>query len=154
MRLATLLAGLPDEELQRLAMEHVRTDETLPRPQLCNFLEGAICSFRFINEFVTNRQPPTFALLTQVLDSPGYELPADGFRGRVVAETNLIAKLIDSGDLLARDDQLRMYRSALYEARRNDLDLNSSEAALLAVMRRECGISQVEHFLIEHHRDF
>ena len=54
---------------------------------------------------------------------------------------------------MARDDQLHLYRRALYEARRNDLDLNSSEAALLALLRRESGIAQVEHFLIEHHQD-
>ncbi len=54
---------------------------------------------------------------------------------------------------MARDDQLRLYRRALYEARRNDLDLNSSEAALLALLRRESGVAQVEHFLIEHHQD-
>ena len=44
MRLAPLLAAQSDEELERLAVEHVRTDEKLPRPQLCNFLEGALRS--------------------------------------------------------------------------------------------------------------
>ena len=153
MRLAPLLAAQSDEELERLAVEHVRTDKKLPRPQLCNFLEGALRSYRFVNDFITNRQPPTFALLTLLLDAPGYELPRDGFRDRVMTETRRLADLIDSGDLVARDDQLRLYRRALYEARRNDLDLNSSEAALLALLRRESGIAQVEHFLIEHHQD-
>ena len=153
MRLAPLLAAQSDEELERLAVEHVRTDKKLPRPQLCNFLEGALRSYRFVNDFITNRQPPTFALLTLLLDAPGYELPVDGFRDRVMTETRRLADLIDSGDLVARDDQLRLYRRALYEARRNDLDLNSSEAALLALLRRESGVAQVEHFLIEHHQD-
>ena len=88
-----------------------------------------------------------------LLDAPGYELPVDGFRDRVMTETRRLADLIESGDLLARDDQLRLYRRALYEARRNDLDLNSSETALLALLRRESGVAQVEHFLIEHHLD-
>ena len=153
MRLAPLLAAQSDEELERLAVEHVRTDKKLPRPQLCNFLEGALRSYRFVNDFITNRQPPTFALLTLLLDAPGYELPVDGFRDRVMTETRRLADLIESGDLVARDDQLRLYRRALYEARRNDLDLNSSEAALLALLRRESGVAQVEHFLIEHHQD-
>jgi hypothetical protein len=153
MRLAPLLAALSEEELQRLAVEHVRTDEQLPRLQLCNFLEGALRSYRFVHDFVTNRQPPTFAVLTLLLDAPGYELPREGFRELVVAETRRIADLIDSGELLAREEQLRLYRRALFEARRNDLDLNSSEAALLALLRRETGIAQVEHFLIEHHQD-
>jgi len=153
MRLAPLLAALSDEDLERLALEHVRTDERLPRPQLCNFLEGALRSYRFVNDFVINRQPPTFAMLTLLLDAPGYQLPESDFQERVMAETRRLAGLIDSGELLARDRQLHLYRRALYEARRNDLDLNSSEAALLALLRRESDIAQVEHFIIEHHED-
>ena len=153
MRLAPLLASLSDADLERLALEHVRTDERLARPQLCNFLEGALRSYRFVNDFIVNRQPPTFAMLTLLLDAPGYELSRTDFRERVMAETQRIMGLVDSGDLLARDDQLRLYRRALYEARRNDLDVNASEAALLALLRREEGIAQVEHFLVEHHED-
>jgi hypothetical protein len=153
MRVAPLLAALSDEDLERLALEHVRTDERLPRPQLCNFLEGALRSYRFVNDFVLNRQPPTFAMLTLLLDAPAYQLPVADFEERVMAETRRLTGLIDSGELLARDRQIHLYRRALHEARRNDLDLNSSEAALLALLRRESGIAQVEHFLIEHHED-
>jgi len=153
MRLATLLAALPEHELDRLATEHVRTDEPLARPQLCVFLEGAIRSYRFVADFLTNRQPPSFAILTLLLEAPGFELPIDGFRERVMAETNRITELIDAGELLARDGQLDLYRTAVYEARRSDLDLNASEAAMLAVLRRKTGIAQVEHFLIEHHKE-
>lgn len=153
MRLATLFASLSDEELGRLAVEHVPTDEKLPRPQLYNFLEGALRSYRFISDFIVNRQPPTFAILTSLLESPGYELPLEGFRERVMMETRRIAELIDGSELLSRDRQLQLYRRALYEARRNDSDINASEAALLAVLRREQGIAQVEHFLLEHHQD-
>lgn len=153
MRLAPLLTALPDDELDRLAIEHVRTDEKLPRPQLCNFLEGALRSYRFVNEFIVNRQPPSFAILTLLLDAPGYALPVQGFPNLAMDETRRIADLIDKGEILARDDGLRLYRRALHEARRNDLDLNSSEAALLAVLRREAKIAPVEHFLLEHHQD-
>src|SRR5262245_26694549 len=103
MRLAPLLAALSDEDLERLAVEHVRTDKRLPRPQLCNFLEGAIRSYRFVNEFVINRQPPTFAILTLLLDTPAYLVPKEGFQERVMDETRRLAGLIDSGELLARD---------------------------------------------------
>ena len=154
MRLATLLAALSDEQLELLAVEHVRTDERLARPQLCNFLEGAIRSYRFINGFVINRQPPTFAMLTLLLDAPDHRLGGSEFRDRVMVETRRVTQLISAGDLLARDDQLQLYRRAFCEARRNDLDLNTSEAAILAVLRREKGIAQVEHFLIEHHQEF
>jgi hypothetical protein len=153
MRLAPLLAGLSDQELDRLALEHIRSDERPPRLQLCSLLEGAIRSYRFVNDFVTNRQPPSYSILTLLLESPEYRADQIGFKERVSADGKNISQLIDSGDLLARKDQLRLYRKALYEARRNDLDLNSSEAALLAVLRREEEIAQVEHFLIEHHQD-
>jgi hypothetical protein len=153
MRLATLLAELPDDELHRLGLEHVRTDEPLPRPQLCNFLEGAIRSYRFVSDFIFNRQPPAFSILSLLLDAPGYRLSEDGFASLADADARGLASRLDKGDLVARDAQLQLYRRALCEARRNDLDLNSSEAAILALLRRECGITQVEHFLIEHHHD-
>lgn len=153
MRLATLLTGLSDPDLERLAIEHVRTDEKLARPQLCNFLEGALRSFRFISSFILNRQPPTFSMLTLLLESPGYERPIEGFREAVMAETARLVELIEKGELLSRDRQLHLYRRTLYEARRNDLDVNTSESAILAVLRREQRITQVEHFLLEHHAD-
>ena len=154
MRLAQLLAKLPDNALERLAIEHARTDEKLARPQLCNLLEGSLRSYRFVSDFILGRQPPTFGMLTALLEAPSYELPREDFLSQAASETERIKQLVDSKELVARDDQLRLYRRALYEARRNDLDVNTSEAAVLAVLRRELGIAQVEHFLIEHHQDF
>jgi hypothetical protein len=154
MRLAALLAEQSDADLQRLAIEHVRTDEKLARPQLCNFLEGALRSFSFVSSFIVNRQPPTFSILTSLLESPGYERPVIGFKEAVMNDTGRLVDLIEQDELLARERQLHLYRRSLYEARRNDMDVNASEAALLAVLRREQKISQVEHFLIEHHKDF
>lgn len=154
MKLATLLAEQSDADLQRLAIEHVRTDEKLARPQLCNFLEGALRSFGFVSSFIVNRQPPTFSILTSLLESPGYERPIIGFKEVVMNDTGRLVKLIEQEELLARDRQLHLYRRSLYEARRIDLDINASEAVLLAVLRREQKISQVEHFLMEHHTDF
>ena len=153
MRLAPLLAGLSDQELDKLALEHIRNDERPSRIQLCTLLESAIRSYRFVNDFVTNRQPPSFSILTLLLESSDYRADKEGFRERAISSGKEISQLVDSGELVARKDQLRLYRKALYEARRNDLDLNSSEAALLAVLRREEQIAQVEHFLIEHHQD-
>jgi hypothetical protein len=154
MRLAALLAEQSDAELQRLAIEHVRTDEKLARPQLCNFLGGALRSFSFVSSFIVNRQPPTFSILTSLLESPGYERPVIGFKEAVMSDAGRLVDLIEQDELLARERQLHLYRRSLYEARRNDMDVNASEAALLAVLRREQKISQVEHFLIEHHKDF
>lgn len=153
MRLAALLAELPESELQLLALKHLATSEPLPRPQLCNLLESAIRSLRFVTVFLMSREPPTFGILSLLLERQGYQRSIEGFREEVLTETQGLTRLIETGELLARDQQLQLYRRALYEARRNDRDLNESESALLGVLRREQEISQVEHFLIEHHPD-
>jgi len=153
MTLTQLLASTSDEDLARLSKEHVRTDELVSRAQLSHMLESAVRSYSFVHDFVTNRQPPTFAMLSLLLDSPNHTLPFSGFYEKAMGETMRLAALVTSGEVLSRDNQLQLYRRSLYEARRSDLDLNGSEAALLAVLRRETSIAQVEHFLIEHHED-
>jgi hypothetical protein len=153
MILADLLAEIGIEDLERLAHEHARADEQLSRPQLLGTIEGVLRSHRFLQEFLVNRQPPTFAIVTLLLDAPEYSLPTSGFRDLVLRETARLCDAIDSREILARDDQLRVYRRTLYQARSNDLLIDSSEAALLGVLRQELDVSQAEHFLLEHHRD-
>jgi hypothetical protein len=46
-----------------------------------------------------------------------------------------------------------VYRRVLYQARSNDQLIDGSEAAILGVLRQELEVSQVKHFLIEHHAD-
>jgi hypothetical protein len=153
MRLADLLAEISLEDLERLAHEHARADEQLSRPQLLATIEGVLRSHRFLQEFLMNRQPPTFAVMTLLLDEPEYALPTSGFREAVLAETARLCRAIDTRQILARDDQLRVYRKVLYQGRANDMLIDGSEAAMLGVLRQELEIPQVEHFLIEHHAD-
>lgn len=153
MRLADLLAETSLDDLERLAHEHARADEQLSRPQLLGTIEGVLRSHRFLQEFLQNRQPPTFAVMTLLLDAPEYALPMSGFREAVLAETARLCQAIDDREILARDDQLRVYRKVLYQARANDMLIDGSEAAMLGVLRQELEIPQVEHFLIEHHAD-
>jgi hypothetical protein len=61
---------------------------------------------------------------------------------------------VESGDLVGRDQSLRLYRNVLLEARSNDFRLDPSETSILGVLRRELRIRPVEHFLIEHHPTF
>ncbi len=153
MKLADLLAEMEREEVERLAHEHARADEQMPHAQLLATIEGVLRSHRFLQDFFVNRQPPTFAIVTLLLDAPGYELPLSGFRELVTEETMRHCTAIDAGEVLARDEQLRVYRKVLYQARSNDLLIDDSEAAILGVLRQELDIAQVEHFLIEHHSD-
>lgn len=153
MRLADLLSDTSIEDLERLAHEHARAEEHLSRPFLLQTIEGVLRSHRFLQEYFLNRQPPTFAIVLMLLDSEEYALPVDGFRDAVLAETDRLCQAVEAGDLLERDDQLRVYRRVLYQARSNDLLIDASEASILAVLRQELGIAQVEHFLLEHHPD-
>jgi hypothetical protein len=59
---------------------------------------------------VINRQPPSFAMLTLLLDAPGYQLQRAPFRDQVMLETRRLSEAIEAGELVARDDQLRLYR--------------------------------------------
>jgi len=154
MRLADLLADRTIEDLQRLAREHAKIEEEeLPRAQLLATIEGVLRSYRFLHEFLFNRQPPTFAIITLLLDAPGFTLPTSEFRDRALGDTARICEGLDARELLERDDQLRVYRRVLYQARSNDMQIDLSESAILGVLRQELEVTQAEHCLIEHHAD-
>ena len=93
MTLTQLLASTSDEDLARLSKEHVRTDEPVSRAQLSHMLESAVRSYSFVHDFVTNRQPPTFAMLSILLDSPNHTLPFSGFYEKAMGETMRLAAL-------------------------------------------------------------
>jgi len=153
MKLSDLLADLGHEELERLVHEHARAEEQMSRSQQLETIAGVLRSYRFMQEFLLNRQPPTFAILTLLLDERDHALPSDTFRSLVLAETERLCRAIDAREILKREDQLRVYRRVLYQARSNDELIDSSESELLAVLRQELGLTQTEHFLLEHHAD-
>src|SRR5947209_1334437 len=121
MKLIDLLAELTSEKLQAVAAKQLQTDEQLSRAALCTMLEGTIKSFRFVQECAFNSQPPAFALFDSLLEAPDFVLPSEGLRERVIAATDALSDLVAAGEILGRDDQLRLYRRVLYEARRSDL---------------------------------
>src|SRR4051812_43527702 len=100
MRLADLLAESPLEDLERLAQEHAKTEEQLPRPLLLSTIESVLRSYRFLQEFLLNRQPPTFAIMTLLLDASDYSLPTAGFRDSVQDETKRICDAVDTTEIL------------------------------------------------------
>jgi len=154
MRLAALISELADDQLERLEAEHLREGEPASREALCATLETVLRSYSFVKRFVGDRLPPTFTILEILLDSPDYSVAASGFRELVEERTRSIVDRVTSGDLIGRDSSLRIYRRVLFEARRNDLVLDSSETALLGVLRQELGVRTAEHFLLEHHPEF
>jgi hypothetical protein len=154
MNLITLLAELDVSTLQRLAGERIPGYADRSREALCSLLDEALRrDARFIRTFVMDRQPPTFAVLVTLLEAPKYTVARLGFEDNVMQRTAALCDMISSGELLPRHDELRVYRRVLYEARHSDQRVETSEWLLLNALRREFGISLVEHFLIEHHPD-
>lgn len=153
MRLSTLLAHLSPDDLERMTAEHLRGEVRGNHAELCHVLEGILRSYAFVQRFVIDRQPPAFALLVALLEADGHRVVASELRERAAQETTRIVASIESGTILQRDDGLRVYRRVLAEARRNGLDLDAHEAAILAVLRAELSVRLVEHYLIGHHPD-
>jgi hypothetical protein len=154
MRLTALLAELPVSELERLGAEHLGQDDNVTPATLAGTLEGVLKSYSFVRKFISDRMPPTFAILETLLEADGFSCPAGTFRDFVTERTRILANRVETGDLVGRDGGLRLYRRVLLEARRNDLVLDAGEAAILGVLRHELEIRPVEHFLLEHHSDF
>ncbi|WP_147448541.1 SAP domain-containing protein [Corallococcus terminator] len=145
---------MDQDTLDRLAHHHLEVGEAESRTAVCVNLESVLRSPKHVRETIYNLQPPSFRMLERMIDAEGYALPLDSLKESVIAETLDLARRVGSGQILGRDNGLVVYRRVLLEARRNELELDASEAALLGVLRRELKIRQVEHFLIEHHEDF
>lgn len=154
MRLVNLLTSLDQETIDRLSHHFLEAGEAESRTTACVNLENVLRSPKHVRETIYNLQPPAFWLLETLLDSEAHSIHLSGLKQRAIDETHSLARRVSSGQLLGRNEGLTVYRHVLLEARRNELELDASEAALLGVLRRELKIRQVEHFLIEHHSDF
>jgi hypothetical protein len=153
VKLTELLLHIDDAHLDRLAAEHVKGPQRPVRHALYGLLEGIIRNYKFVNDVLFNRQPPTLSILRTLLDAPGLLVRTDVLREVADRETAKLCALWDAGEVLVRDDQLRLYRRVLRTARQNDLEMNASEVAVLAVLREELNITHAEHYLLEHHAE-
>ena len=152
MRVIALLSALDDETLERLAHQHLGVQDE-PRATRCLNLESELRSARHIRDTIYNLQPPAFSILQSLLDSPDRAVLLAGLRERALEETTAIVGKVTDGVVASRFELARLYRRVLAEARRSDMTLDTSETAVLAVLRRELGLYQVEHFLVEHHAE-
>jgi len=131
--------------------EHLRGEVRGTRAELCHTIEGVLRSYSFVQRFVMDRQPPAFSMLIALVEADNHTVPASELRERAESATRRIATDVDSGVILQRNDSLRVYRRLLAEARRNGIDIDEHESAMLRVLRAELQIRLVEHYLIEHH---
>lgn len=153
MKLADLLSRLAPSELERLAVDKVESDHGMSHALLASALETVLRSYSFVQRAIVRRQPPTFSILLALLEAPACAVPESDLRAVVEATTSQICDRMSLVGSLGRETELRLYRRVLHEARRSELDLDPSETAILGVLRRELGMTHVEHFLMEHHPD-
>ena len=154
MRLLETLTNLDDHALFELRDEHLGTDATESRSDVCLNLERELRSPNHVRSTVFNLQPPGFCLLNELLEAPNHELQLGSLRERIMEESAMLAARVSAGDLAAGGRPHEIYRKVFIEARRSDLELDPSEIKLLAILRPELGLRTVEHFLMEHHSDF
>lgn len=154
MRLLEIFDALAEESLQHLVERFLGPGESTSTAAQNANLESALRSPKHVRDTVYDLQPPTFRILARLLDAEGHSIPATALRDSVMEETATLAAAVTTGAILRTDEMARLYRRVFLEARRNDLSIDPSEAAILGVLRRELLIPQVDHFLIEHHQDF
>jgi hypothetical protein len=154
MRLFELLAGSEDAELLELARMVLGPERVTTRASACTDLELELKSLRRIQQQLLDARPPSFAILNYVLDQAGFVAEQQAVRDKSMELTEELGRALSTGEILEREDGLRLYRRVFFEARRNEIHLDDSETSILAVLRQELGISTVEHFLLEHHSDF
>jgi hypothetical protein len=150
LRVIALLSALDDETLERLAHQHLGVQDE-SRATRCLNLESELRSAKHLRDTIYNLQPPAFAILQALLNSPDRALSLAGLRENAIDETMAIASQVTEHGVAGRLELSQLYRRVLCEARRSDMTLDASETALLAVLRHEIGMFQVEHFLSEHH---
>src|SRR5262249_15238688 len=135
MKFAELLASSDKRVLEGLGKELLKTDEPMSVHTLCSNLESVLRSFAFVQGFLLTRQPATLSILSLLSEGPEFRVEASRLQELVSADVSQLCGLIDSREILRRDEQLKLYRQVLYEARLSDLEIDPSEAALLGVLR-------------------
>ena len=153
MKLAELLPKYSEEALDQLA--HDKLDEIthvrLPRPVLEREIAGALGSYSYVAGVLAGSQPPAYAFLKLIMESPNRAVQAAGFSNEVMARTNEITAQVSSGYALSSTRNHEIYMAVLSAAWESDGRVNAAEAHLLEALRSKLGITMREHLRLEHH---
>ncbi len=149
------LSTYPDAALDRLARDKVDEVSNLrfPREVLIREIATALSSLSYVAKVLAPSRPPTYACLKLLMDASELQLPVNGFRRLVLAETDALTKRADDEKALPANKSYQLYRRMLFAAWEDDGRVDRSEALLLAALRTELGIWTREHLLLEHHSD-
>jgi hypothetical protein len=154
MRLLEMLTSLDDEMLAELKDEHLGVETIDSRSDVCLSLERELKSPNHVRATVMNLPPPGFCILSRLLDADDHEVAFANLKEQTTEESLMLAARVSSGELAGGDRDRDVYRMVLVEAIRSDLELDTSEIKLLAILRLALGIRTIDHFLMQHHGDF
>ncbi len=153
MKLAELLDGLDTDAIQHLAATVLRgaPQDRLPPSLVRGEVEAVLKSYSYVQEALAPRQPPAFAIAITVIEAEAHAISVGELRQIVADETTGLCSRVAEGEVLTRGKDYDLYRSVLAEAWRSGLTVDTSEAALLEILRRKLGISHQEHLFVLHH---
>lgn len=153
MRLGELLGLVDPERIDEMCKRLVPGGEEVPQTLRATSLESLLRDSGFVEQTLFQHKPPVLALLRELLEARNHRAPIDALRTSVMEATERWCVRVGTGELAARRDTFPIYRRLLAAAWSNDLRLDASERALLGLLRKEVGMSTIEHFLISHHSD-
>ncbi len=153
MELKEILESLSDEALDGLAADKVDvvSNIRLPRQVIIQEIASALSSLSYVAKVLAPARPPAFAFLRLLINAPEHCLSVEGFRRRVMDQTEQLAQRSSDGKGLSARKQYNLYLRMLHAAWEDDGRVDRSEALLLGALRRELGIWMREHLLLEHH---
>ncbi len=153
MKLADLLPQYSDEALDQLASDKLDdvTHVRLPRPVLEREIASALGSYSYVAGVLAGSQPPSFAFLKLLMESPDRSAPAAGFSEAVMGRTDEITTEISTDPVQASSRNVEIYLAVLGAAWESDGRVNATEAHLLQALRSKLGITMREHLRLEHH---
>jgi hypothetical protein len=153
MKLAEILNSYKIETLEQLSANKIPDIDNirLPREVLAEELSSHLQKYHHVQKSISLRNPPSYLILSKILESPGYRAPVKGFKESVRKETEALVSRATKGDGLRARKDYSLYLSILQCAWESDDTIDASEARLLARLREELEISFTEHVVLEHH---
>jgi hypothetical protein len=155
VKVVEILEGYSDEALDRLASDKIEeiSNLRLPRSVLIHEIATALSSLSYVGAALAPTRPATYAFVKLLLDVPDHTLDVQGFREKVLGDTDSLTERVSSGKILSASKNYSLYLALLKTAYENDGVIDRSEALLLTSLRSQLGIWTREHLLLEHHAD-
>ncbi len=153
MRLGELLGRQNPSRIDELCRRVVPGAEEVATHMRAHSLESMLRDSGYVEQTLHGRRPPILAMMREILEADGFFIDQKELRTRSLEMTELWCRRVADGELAARRENFAIYRRLLAAAWESDMKLDGSELTLLALLRKELGMTAAEHFLISHHPD-